>query len=327
MIKRVVYCLLVLQFLSFSLFAQDDTEEETTSGTTFTKEELMEEQRYLGFKAAFIESIKQKSIENYDKALESLSVCENIYPENIPMLFEKAKNHLALKQTIEAHHYCDKALAIESDNFWIMALSRDIYEKEFNYEKAIEIQKELYAIKKYEAQNLLRLYYRTKNIEKGLALISDIKKNNISVLNIAFYEKYFDPKAKNELKKLKANTQNIEASLDELKEAFKQNKEYVLLQKILEKETANKQYHTLLLDSDTGLSLFPAQAKIYLYKGIALNGLGKFKEATAVLESGLDFVFDNATLTRSFYNALIIAYTGTNNLSKVNHYKQLVQKL
>jgi len=323
--KYIAYYIVLLQLFSFSLFAQDDTEEETTSAASFSEEELKEEQRYLNFKAAFIESIKQKSIGNYDRALESLSTCESILPKNVPMLFEKAKNHFAQKQYVEAHHYCDKALSIEPANFWIMALSRDIYEKDYNYPVAIEIQKRLYAIKKAEAENLLKLYYRTKNKSEGLALVEEIERKNISVLNIEFYEKYF--RTDIVTKKPVENGQISQDDLSKLKKEFALNNEYAVLQEILKKEAREKQFEKLLMDSDIGLSLFPAQAMVYLYKGIALNGLGKFKESAIVLESGLDFVFDNKLLTKKFYNELIIAYSGTNNSNKVNHYKQMVQKL
>ncbi len=327
MIRQLLFYSMLLQIFSFSCFAQDDTEEETTSANSFAKEELVKEQKYLTFKAAYIESIKQKSIENYDKALELLAKCEAIYPENTPMLFEKAKNHFALKQYIEAHHYCDKALEIEPDSFWIMALSRDIYEKEYNYGKAIEIQKNLYSKKKQEAENLLRLYYRTKNKKEGLALVNEIERKNISILNIDFYKKQFNNSTKITAKTPNKNGLAGESNLSNLKTVFSQTKEYKILQKILKIEAAEKQFENLLSNSDKGLALFPAQAKIYLYKGIALNGLGKHKEAASVLESGLDYIFDNTILLKEFYTALITSYSGTNTMSKVNYYKQMVQKL
>lgn len=325
--KHVVYYIIILQLFSFSLFAQDDTIESISGTFTFANDEIDKEKLYLDFKSSFIDALRHKNIENYDKALESLAKCETIYPENVPMLFEKAKNHFLLKQYVEAHYYCEKALSIEPENFWIMALSRDVYEKEYNYPIAIEIQKKLYIKKKSEADNLLKLYYRTKNKREGLALVNEIEQKNINVLNIEFYEKYFNPKTIVAPKKALQNETLNKDNLNDLKTVFALNKEYKVLQKILSKEAKEKQFDKLLSDSDIGLSLFPAQAKVYLYRGIALNGLEKFKEAIIILESGLDFVFDNSLLTTAFYNELIIAYTKTNNTVKANHYKQMVQKL
>ncbi len=322
MIKHILYSIILIQLFSITAFAQDDSEEGTTSAETFEKEELLKEKHLLNFKASFIESIKQRSIENYDKALESLSICENIYPNNEAMLFEKAKNHFALKQYIEAHHYCDKALDLNPNNFWIKTLSRDIFEKEHNFPEAIKIQKELYSKKQSEAGNLLKLYYRTKKIKEGQMFISEIDRKSIYVLNLDFYKKHFKVVTKSA-----ENNNFTTKKLNVLQNGFSQNNNYVTLQKILEKEVETKQFKALLKDSDTGLSLFPAQAKVYLYKGLALNGLQKYQEAVSVLESGLDFVFDNPTLTKRFYYALIEGYNGINNTVKANHYKQLVQKL
>lgn len=326
--KLVLYGFVVLQLFSFSLFAQDDTEEETVGTPIFNIDDLDGEESYLNFKTAFLESIRNKSIENYKKALETLDKCENIYPENVAMLFEKAKNHFALKQYFEAHFYCEKALSIEPTNFWLMTLSRDIFEREYNYPEAIKIQKKLFEIKKAEAENLLKLYYKTKNKKEGKLLISEIEQKHIYINNFDFYEKYFTKdQTISSIKKpaIKKNLNNN--NLADLKKAFRQNKEYKILHEILEKEARTKQFELLLTDSDLGLSLFPAQAKLYLYKGIALNGLGKHKPAIQILESGLDFVFENKKLTKEFYNALIISFTGTSNMTKVNHYKELVQKL
>jgi len=323
----IIYGIALLQLFSFSLLAQDDSEEDSTGASYFNAQALIDEEQHLDFKASFIESIQQKSIENYKKALESLAKCENIYPENVAMLFEKAKNHFSLKQYIEAHQYCDKALSIEPNNVWLLTLSRRVYEKEFNYPEAIAIQKKLFGIKNSEAENLLKLYYRTKNKKEGQAFVDEINEKYIYVQNIDFYEKYFKTNAITTAKKpIEKNNLNNN-NLSDLKNVFLQKKEYKILQEILEKEAQSKQFEALLSDSDMGLTLFPAQAKIYLYKGNALNGLGKYKEAIAALEAGLDFVFENTKLIKQFYNALIVGYSGTNNTSKVNHYKQLVQKL
>ena len=130
-----LYIILFLVSLSLQSIAQDDSEEDVASAESYKKETLEEEKKYLVFKESFIASLAQKGIKNYDKALELLTICESSYPNNVAMLFEKAKNHYKLKQFIETHHYCDKALSIDPNNFWVQSLSRDAYEKEYNYKK------------------------------------------------------------------------------------------------------------------------------------------------------------------------------------------------
>jgi len=326
MIKYLFLTFFIL-FYSLSSIAQDDTEEETNSVAFFEEAELRKEKEYLTFKVSFIEALRQKSIENYNKALESLAVCEGVYPDNTAMLFEQAKNTFKLKQYNEAYYYCNKALEFESSNFWFLSLLRDIHEKEQNYAEALIIQEELYKQKQSEARHLLKLYYLTKNKEKGKKLIMEIDKKAIPVMSIDFYKKYFYATRKSGNTKQINKTIPKEKELSSLQKEFKKNKDFKILQKILTKEKQSKQFKKLLDDSNLGIELFPAQSQVYLYNGYALNGLIKHKEAVAVLEAGLDFVFDDTKLSKQFYTALIIAYQGINNSEKVAYYKQLVQKL
>lgn len=325
--NRNVFFLVIILLYNLSCIAQDDTEEETNSVAFFEEADLKREKEYLTFKKSFLEAIKQKGIENYNKALESLAICETIYPENTALLFEQAKNSFKLKQYNEAQYYCNNALAFEPTNFWFLSLSRDIHEKERNYTEATLIQEELYRQKQSEASGLLKFYYLTKNKEKGKQLLVEIEKNVIPIPSISFYKKYFfktnEEENRTEVKKMISE----EKSLVSLRKEFIKNKDFKILQNILKKEHQAKLYKKLLEDSNLGLDLFPAQAQVYLYKGFALNRLIKHKEAVAVLETGLDFVFDNTKLSKQFYTALINAYQALNNSKKLNYYKNMAQKL
>ena len=324
MLRKIGYIIIIF-FLSLQIsYAQDDSEEEVAKAKAFVDDELQEEKRALNFEKIFIESIQQRSIENYDKSLELLLACKAIFPNNVAMLFQMAKNHFDLKQYIEAHHFCNKALEIEPDNFWILELSREIFIKEQNYREAIQIQKTLYKQKESEAGNLLRLYYYVKAKQDGKDLLIEIENKNIHVTAIGFYQKYFNT-AQEELTQKQDNNLRSDKKDNKLNNSI--NKDFTNLIKKLEKQLIEKQYISLLKDSEEALSLYPAQAVVYLYKGSALNGLSNYKDAIEALEIGIDFVFDDAKLSKRFYNALIIAYKGINNTTKTNYYKQLVQKL
>lgn len=316
---------LILLSINMS-FAQDDSEEEVNSAITHLKEELEEEQKALNFEKFFMEAIQQKSIENYDKALVSLAGCQQIFPENVAMLFEMAKNHFALKQYIEAHHYCDMALQKEPTNFWILELSREIFLKEQNYTEAVEIQKKLYAQKPSEAETLLRLYYYKKDITSGKQLLLDIDKKNIYVNTYSFYNTFFNKDLNVSTTKVKEIPKK-DRTISELQKDFAKNTNFGVLKNLLERELKESQFQNLLKDSSTGLSLYPAQSIVYLYNGLALQALDKPSEAILILEEGVDFVFDNPSLSKRFYTALINSCNLVKNTAKANKYKQLVQKL
>lgn len=315
-----------LVFLSINTsFAQDDSEGEVNSAITHLKEELEKEQKALNFEKFFMEAIQQKSIENYDKALVSLAECQQIFPKNVAMLFELAKNHFALKQYIEAHHYCDMALQKEPTNFWVLELSREIFIKEQNYSEAVKVQKKLYAQKPSEAETLLRLYYYKKDITSGKQLLLDIDKKNIYVTTYSFYNTFFNkdlvPTAKSKEIPKKDRT------ISELQKDFAKNTNFGVLKNLLEREFEESQFQNLLKDSSIGLSLYPAQSIVYLYNGLALQALNKPNEAILMLEEGVGFVFDDPSLSKRFYTALVDSYNLVKNAAKANKYKQLVQKL
>lgn len=71
------------------------------------------------FQNYFYESLKQKGIENYDKAIVSLKQCLKIAPENATVHFELGKNYLALKQYRDAYFSFEQAAKIEPTNKWL----------------------------------------------------------------------------------------------------------------------------------------------------------------------------------------------------------------
>ena len=54
------------------------------------------------FQESFFEALKQKGIENYDRAIEALDVCIALRPEEAILYFEKAKNYAAQGNTSAA---------------------------------------------------------------------------------------------------------------------------------------------------------------------------------------------------------------------------------
>jgi len=72
--------------------------------------------------------------------------------------------------------------------------------------------------------------------------------------------------------------------------------------------------------SDEGLMYYPAQPRLYLLNGIALNRLSRWQEAAAILETGLAFVISGQDLEGSFYDELILAYSALNQDEMVDLY-------
>lgn len=306
-------------------WSQDDSEEQVKVDS-YTETELKEEKNFLDFKQSFMEAIQQRAIENYQKALESLHACEKIYPQNVAMLYEKAKNYFSLEQYQEALQFCERISNIEPQNIWNQKLKKEIFIKLRNYPEALVIQKKLYEEDPHEVQNLLQIYYLLQDKENGLMILKEVDKNAIYVENIKFYRNFFDPETKEEVDS-QTDSDAILPVQSQIKSNEIQKVDFPAQLQVLQQLHKDKNFTSLLKQSSDVLDLNPTQPLVYWYKGLSQNALKKYQEAMATLENGLDFVFDDPELLTKLYEELIIAHTGMGNTPKANKYKQLVQKL
>lgn len=102
---------------------------------------------------------------------------------------------------------------------------------------------------------------------------------------------------------------------------------FEILRNILLVKVDLKQFESALNQSDEALLLYPSQPILYLIKGVALNELGKPKDAVEVLEEGLDYLIDDPKMEGDFYLQLAKAYTGLNNTDKANTFMNKVKQL
>lgn len=315
-----IFLLLFAFLFQLSLVAQEDPPADEISDS-YSESDLAKEKLYMEFTTYFMEAQREKAIENYVKVQDLLSKCENIYPDNFAMLFEKAKNHFQLQQYTESHWYCDKALAQKPDFFWVKVLKKDIYLKENNFPEALELQKQLYASDRNQAENLLALYMQLKDYESGKKLLNEVNSKIIFVENKAKYQLFFNSSS-NQNTTLGDEKNEVTPPIDPqpVKNIEVLNDELLRLANI-------KQWNVLAEKSMQAIGKFPTDPLGYYYSGLADNNLKKYNQAVQFLENGLDFIFDNNTLIIKFYNELIAAYKALNNTAKSNYYQQLVQKL
>ena len=401
------------------------------------------------FQDWFYESLKQKGIENYDKAIIELEKCLKIQPENATVYFELGKNYLAQKEYNKAYTSFESATKIDSNNRWFWVGMYDVCYETKDFEKAIPIVLKLVEFKKEYKEELVSLYMNTQQFDKALELINElndsvgklelrdnykaqilrdpkfqsaernnlldqIKKNpkdeaNYVALIFLYNENNQEEKAQEIAKKLEIAIPNSDWAQVSLFKLYLENKEgenvvkamnFVLASpkidsKIkhrmlnefilfisdkpqfdtdLEKAVAyfdndkevqvakelGKFYHNkkiwdkairfyeiqsrkspddlemalLLLECYTEkgqfdviekkaqelLQIYPTQPQLYYYEGLALNQKGAFKKAKEVLETGLDFVIENAALELNFNIQLGEAYNGLGDLKKKEYY-------
>ena len=128
------------------------------------------------FESSFFEALKQKGIENYDKALKALEVCRTIQPENPVIYHEMGKNYLALRNHIEAEKAFMKARDLDPANRWYWQGLYDVYYEIKDFNKSIPIVQKLTEWKKeYYQEDLVSLYMHTNQFDKALELINELE--------------------------------------------------------------------------------------------------------------------------------------------------------
>jgi tetratricopeptide (TPR) repeat protein len=126
------------------------------------------------FQEAYYESLKQKGIENYDKAILSLEKCLKLQPDNAVIYHELGKNYFFQKNFIEAENALIKATQMEPTNKWYWIELYEVYYETKNYNQGILTLQKIIPLDKNFKEDLLSLYMYTRQYDKALVLINEL---------------------------------------------------------------------------------------------------------------------------------------------------------
>ena len=174
------------------------------------------------FQNYFYESLMQKSIENYDKALEALQQCLELEPNNAVVYFELGKNYLAQKKYKDAYDNFEKVTQMDAKNRWAWVGMYDVCYATRDYTKSIVIVEKLVEFKEDYKEDLVSLYMNTKQFDKALELINELndkvgksEKRELYKADILKDAKYQSAEKFNLLDQIKKNPQ-VEANYVDL---------------------------------------------------------------------------------------------------------------
>lgn len=129
------------------------------------------------FRDAFYEAITQKSIENYDKALQWLQTCKKLQPQNTAVDFEMGKNYLAQKNYSLAYESFERVTKADPNHKWALVGMYDVCYESRNFERAIPIVQKLATFSGQYNEELVSLYMTTQQFDKALTLINQLNKS------------------------------------------------------------------------------------------------------------------------------------------------------
>jgi len=123
------------------------------------------------FQELFYEALKQKGIENYDRAAEALQKCIEI-DNSVPVLyFELGKSYNKLKNFGAAEDAFKEAVDKDPDNEWFLDELYGFYVSQNEYDKAIKTVKQLVRFHPDYKEDLASLYVRTKKYDAALEIV------------------------------------------------------------------------------------------------------------------------------------------------------------
>ena len=126
------------------------------------------------FQENFFEALKQKGIENYEKAVQALLKCEKIEPQNAVVHFELGKNYKLLKNYDQAVQSLQTSNQLKPNQEWVLVELMEVYQLNKDFDSAILIAKNLIRLNSKYHNDLAELYLLSQKYDELLALLDQL---------------------------------------------------------------------------------------------------------------------------------------------------------
>ncbi len=307
-------CVFSLLFLGIYLVPSYFYAQETPEINVEESAEVFLEEYSDAFQENFFEGLKQKGIQNYDRAINYLLECKNLEPENWAVAHELAKVYFLDKNYVESQTYGIAAVSQVPENYWYLNTLMVTLKEQGNDIGTVAADIPMGNTTLQE--NLARIYFVQEKYEKALALLKPLQKSkSVTVLEQKIEDALLIKEMNTKTLKFTATVENSGNSSD--MQAYTARIRGLLMMPV---DNAS-----LLQVSEEALEKFPAQPYFYYANGFALNAKGKHREAIEILETALDYMLSDISLANKIYTELSAAYNAISNPSKANMYLSKVK--
>jgi predicted Zn-dependent protease len=295
--KKICWIVLVL-CMPLGIIAQEEE-----SAELFLEEYTDE------FQNLFFEALKQKGIQNYDRAAEKLLECKNLDPGNVVIDYELARTYYLDKKYNLAQGYAILALEKNPDNYWYLEHFVSILEKQGNTIDAFADRISLTNTSLKE--NLAKIYFQKGKYNEALKQLDNLPSN---VQTNSLRQKIDDSLKKKTVKKnvVFENNSSPENPVEELK-------------KRMDALISNMDFKTLENVAGEAKDTYPLQPYFQYAYGLALTKTNRKEEGIEVLETALDFILEDITLKNNVYKALSETYSFIGNQKKAIEYANKIE--
>ena len=160
----------------------------------------------------FYEALKQRGIENYDKAIIAIQKCIEKENTNPAFYYELGKNFLDSKQYMEAENAFKKAIDLNPNERWYLNGLYDVYYQIKDFSKSIIVVQKLIVFDPNMKEDLVSLYMYTSQHDKALSLLKEMESTSILSQSMEFYKL-----------KIQRNNSNTKPEQRELESAIGKN--------------------------------------------------------------------------------------------------------
>ncbi len=136
----------------------------------------------------FYESLKQRGIENYDKAIIAIQKCIEKDNSNPVFYHELGKNYLDLKQYAEAEIAFKKAIELNPNERWYLNGLYDVYYQTKDFQKSIPVVQKLISFDSNMNEDLVSLYMYTNQHDKALNLLKEMESTSVLSQSMEYYK-------------------------------------------------------------------------------------------------------------------------------------------
>ena len=270
------------------------------------------------FQEHFFEALKQRGIENFDRAIDELLKCKKI-DDNASVSFELGKNYYSRKEYDQAKESFQRAVTKKPQNQWFLLGLFNTQLKLNEREEALDTGKRIVGLNPKFREDVARVYVGMREYKKAYKQLEKLEKNGGLTLTAANMKSMLEK----QLHKNENASGKVAEVINQTPKPRADANSKILEQ--IEEALQTNAYADAIRLAKIGLSDFPSQPKLYLYNAKALNALKEYKKAIEMLEIGLDYIIDDTKLEKEFYQAFIIAYKQMGNSKKEKQYRKKIQ--